>query len=275
MSIVFSTITFFGLIVTAAAGIAWVIGKLRHRETKARIVCIAAALVTVISFVAFGVTHDPAEWAEEPPAAESTPPAATSDVSPAPDVIPEPSTPEPSASEEPTPTPEPTPEPTPPPASDPQPEPTPEEPVTAPVATPTPEEPPAEESPAEEADPVEQAKQEIEEAARQIIADHYTQTDIDNVTVNEDYGTDADGDYILLVYLTWNVENSARMTKKVLAMYSEDFAARVGESMENVQEVALFWTVPYHIEDGTAVKYSYERRGAGMYQTDSMIMIQD
>jgi len=205
------------------------------------------------------------------PAAESTPSAVTPDVSPAQDVAPA-ATQEPSAPEEPTPTPEPTPEPTPPPASDPQPEPTTEEPE--PAADPATASAP-EETPAEEVDPVEQAKQDIEEDARQIIADHYTQTDIDSITVNEDYGTDADDDYILLVYLTWNVKNSAKMTKKVLAMYSEDFAARVGESMENVQEVALFWTVPYHIEDGTAVKYSYERRGAGMYQTDSMIMIQE
>lgn len=263
MSVLFSTIAFLGLIVTAAAGVLWIVGRLRRRETKARAVCIVAALVTVISFVAFGVTHEPTERVEEPPAVEDTAPATTPDTSPTPDVIPEPSAPEttPTPAQKPDPQPPTTPEP-------------PEEPEQAtpamPTPTPTPEQPPAEED-----DPVEQAKQDIEEAARQIVANNYTMTDVDSVTVNEDYGTDADGDYILLVYLTWNVENSTKMTEKVLAMYSEDFAARVGEDLEAVQEVTLFWTVPYHSETETAAKYSYERRsGAGMYQTDSAINIE-
>lgn len=246
LSILFSVISFFGLIIAAVSGVVWIIGRLRHRATKARAVCIAAALVAVISFVAFGVTHEPVENTEEPPAVEATEPAKNDTQGPA--EAPESATP-------PTTTPEP---------------------EKAPEAAQAPTEPPAPEVTApqpEEIDPVEQAKQDIEEAAREIISDNFTATDVDRVTVNEDYGTDADDDYILLVYLTWNVQNSADMTKKVLAMYSEDFAARVGEDLENVQEVALFWTVPYHSETGTAVKYSYERDGAGMYQTDSIINI--
>lgn len=267
MSIVFSTITFFGFIVTVAAGVAWIVGKLRHRETKARAVCIAAAVVTVIAFVAFGVTHEPTEKVEEPPAAGSTEPA-QSDAQTAT---------EPPAETEPTVT-------TPAPESTPQAATEPPE-TTAPATSAPPEgteppaastQPPAEETePVEEVDPVEQDKQDIEEAARQIIADHYTNTDIEAISVNENLGTEADGDYILLMYVTWNVKNSAKMTKRVLAMYSEDFAARVGSEIENVQEVAIFWTVPYHIEDRTAIKYSYARAGAGMYQTDCVIMIQE
>ncbi len=265
MPVLFSTVAFLGLIVTVAAGVLWAVGRLRHRGTRARAVCIVAALVTVISFVAFGVTHEPVEKIEEPPAVEDTTPATAPDASDTPDVNPEPSAPEPAlASSEPTPAQTPSP----------QPSPTPEEPepTTDPTPTPTPT---PEQEPAEETDPVEQAKQDIEEAARQIVADNYTMTDVERVSVNEDYGTDADGDYILLVYLTWNVENSAKMTEKVLTMYSEDFAARVGEDLENVQEFTVFWTVPYHSETDTAAKYSYERRsGAGMYQTDSVINIE-
>lgn len=246
LSVLFSVISFFGLIIAAVSGVVWIIGRLRHKATKARAVCIVSALVAAIGFIAFGVTYEPVENAEEPPAAEATEPAKSDAQGPA--EAPESTTP-------PTTTPEP---------------------EKAPEAAQTPAEPPAPEVTApqpEEIDPVEQAKQDIEEAAREIIADNFTATDVDRVTVNEDYGTDADDDYILLVYLTWNVQNSADMTKKVLAMYSEDFAARVGEDLENVQEVALFWTVPYHSETGTAVKYSYERDGAGMYQTDSIINI--
>lgn len=259
MSVLFSVIAFFGLIITAISGVVWIIGRLRHKATKARAVCIVAALVTVISFVAFGVTYEPVERAEELPAVEATEPAESDVQGPA-------ETPEitmpPTTTPEPEKVPEATQTPTEPPASE-EPEQTA---PSVPTPTPTPE-------PAEEIDPVEQAKQDIEEAAREIIADNFTATDVDRVTVNEDYGTDADGDYILLVYLTWNVQNSADMTKKVLAMYSEDFSARIGESLENVREVTLFWTVPYHSETGTAVKYSYERDGTGMYQTDSVINI--
>lgn len=206
-------------------------------------------------FVAFGVTYEPVENAEEPPTVEATEPAESDAQGPAE-----------------------TPESTTPPTTTPEPEKAPEaaqpptEPTAPEVAAPPPEEP--EQDPAEEIDPVEQAKQDIEEAARQIIADNFTATDVDRVTVNEDYGTDADDDYILLVYLTWNVQNSVKMTNKVLAMYSEDFSARIGESLENVQEVALFWTVPYYSETSTSVKYAYERRGDGMYETSHFILVE-
>ena len=267
MSILFSTITFFGFIVTVAAGITWVVQRLRHRETRARVVCITAAVVTVLGFVAFGVTHEPTEKVEEPPASSTEP--AQSDAQPPAETPP--ATPPTVTTPEPEATPQGTTEP--PETATPE-TPTPPE-ETEPATTPTPEPPAASEEPPEEADPIEADKQAIEEAARQIIADHYTNTDIDAVSVNENLGTEDDGDYILLVYLTWNVKNSAKMTKRVLAMYSEDFAARVGQDLENVQEVALFWTVPYHIETVTAVKYSYARAGAGMYETDCVIMIQE
>lgn len=255
MSVLFSTLAFFGLIATAVSGIVWLIGRLQHRATKAWAACVAAALVTVISFVAFGVTHEPTEKVEEPPAKESAELAAVPNTTQPPVTTPEPNTmPEPTLSQTPN--------------LEPGTATTPEKPERDTDSTAT-----SEQNPVEEIDPVEQAKQDIEEAARQIVTDNYTQTDVESMTVNENHGTDEDGDYILLAYLTWNVKNSAKMTKEMLAMYSEDFAARVGKDLENVQEFAVFWTVPYYSETETAGKYSYERRGEGMYQTDCMIMI--
>lgn len=75
MSMLFFIIAFLGLIVAAVSGVAWIVGKLRHREPKARRVCIVAALVTVVSFVAFVATVEPVEKVEEPPATGSTEPA--------------------------------------------------------------------------------------------------------------------------------------------------------------------------------------------------------
>lgn len=113
--------------------------------------------------------------------------------------------------------------------------------------------------------------EQIDASLRRIVAEYYTSTDISSITINDDLGTDEDGDYIALVYLTWNVKNKPDTTKDVLAMYSEDFAARIGTDILDVSEFAVFWTVPYYSETDTAVKYSYERVEGGMVQTDSMI----
>ena len=75
MSLLFFILSFFGFIVIVAAGIAWGVQRLRHRETRARKVCITAAAVTVIAFVAFIATVEPVEKVEEPPAAENMEPA--------------------------------------------------------------------------------------------------------------------------------------------------------------------------------------------------------
>ncbi len=72
MAIFFSTVLFFGLIVTVAAGIVMVVQKVRHRGTRAGRVCIAAAVVSVVCFVGFGVTHEPSEKPQDPPPASST-----------------------------------------------------------------------------------------------------------------------------------------------------------------------------------------------------------
>lgn len=270
MAIFFSTVLFFGVIVAAASGIALVVQKARHRESRAGRVCIAAAVVSVVCFVGFGVTYEPSEKPQDPPPAAST----------------EASSPEPAQGDAQQPT-EPPPATTPP-VTTTEPEGPPQgttEPPAAstPAATDPPaapdqsagqDDPPEETTPPAEVDPIEQAKQDIEEATRALFAEWYKNTTVDSVTVNEDLGTEADGDFVLLVYATWDVKNSVKMTNKVLAMYSEDFAARVGQDLENVQELSVFWTVPYYSEDDTSVKYSYERAGAGMYETGHMVLVE-
>lgn len=114
-------------------------------------------------------------------------------------------------------------------------------------------------------------KDQVEATLRGIVAEYYDDTDVSAVTINENLGTDETDDYVALVYLTWNVKNSKGTTKEMLAMYSEDFAARVGMELEHVTDFAVFWTVPYYSASDTIAKYSYERKGGGMYQTDAMI----
>lgn len=111
----------------------------------------------------------------------------------------------------------------------------------------------------------------IDYVIRDIVSEKYMDTVVDTLTINENAGTDDDGDFIALAYLTWNVKNKADTTKEMLAMYSEDLAARVGTDLPEVSELSVFWTVPYHDESNTAVKYTFERKGEGMYETDKMI----
>lgn len=109
----------------------------------------------------------------------------------------------------------------------------------------------------------------IESTIRQRVSDKYDNTDITKITVNEDAGTDNPDDYIALVYLKWNVKNSESTSEEMLSMYSNDLAATVSEEYEDVQEITIFWEVPY-LTDNTS-KWTFERKEKNMYLTDSII----
>ena len=139
----------------------------------------------------------------------------------------------------------------------------------APAETPAPTEAPVPDpteapAPAEPATPQEI----IEQTIRDRISEKYTYTDVDRITINENLGSDAQDDYIALVYVTWTQKNSGKTSKEVLKMYSDDLAATIAENCENVQELAVFWTVPY-LNDANA-KCAYERKNGGMYEMDMM-----
>lgn len=106
----------------------------------------------------------------------------------------------------------------------------------------------------------------IEAVIRNRVSSEYRKTDIESITINADLGTEEPDDHVALVYLTWNVMNTGSMSKEMLSMYSEDLAATLGNECPSVQEVAIFWTVPY-LNDATA-KCSYERSSSGMVEMD-------
>ena len=112
-------------------------------------------------------------------------------------------------------------------------------------------------------------EKEIQNYAVNIINDNYTDTDIEQMEINENLGTEEDGDYIILARLTWNTKNSGTSSKEMLEMYSSDFAARIGAEQPAVNEVAIFWTVPYL--DNANAKWAYERKDEGMYLSDNMM----
>lgn len=107
--------------------------------------------------------------------------------------------------------------------------------------------------------------QKIEKILTDRITEQYTMTQIDRITINDDLGTEADGDYIALVYLTWSQKNTGKTSKKMLEMYSSDLAATLGEQNSSVNEIAIFWAVPY-LND--TAKCSYQRNGDGFVEMD-------
>ena len=108
----------------------------------------------------------------------------------------------------------------------------------------------------------------VETQIKSYINANYTNTILDDLTVNDDLGTDADGDYVVLVNLTWNRKNTGKTSQEMLDMYSSDMAARIYQDMPEVQELCIFWTVPY-LNDGTA-KISFEREDNGMAYMDKV-----
>ena len=110
-------------------------------------------------------------------------------------------------------------------------------------------------------------KDQIKKILSDRITDQYSNTDIDDITINDDAGTEEDGDYIALVRLTWNVKNSGKTSKEMLTMYSNDLAATLAKENESVNEIAIFWEVPY-LNDNA--KCQFERKNDGFYPGDTI-----
>ncbi len=117
-------------------------------------------------------------------------------------------------------------------------------------------------------------KRNIEEAGFRRIKENYEDTEIDRVVINDDVGTDNDGDYIVLTYVKWNRQNKEETTKDMLRMYCDDFAASLGNEFSKINEVVMFWDVSYHSDKGTS-KCAYERREGGMALSDKAGLIGD
>ena len=119
-------------------------------------------------------------------------------------------------------------------------------------------------------DTAEEDKKAIKSVLTKRIKDNYVETVIDEMTINENLGTTEAGDYIALVYLTWNRKNGAEMTETMLDMFSDDLAVTAYNECKNVKEIALFWKVPY-LGDGTS-KWSYVIESSGAYRDDKVIL---
>lgn len=107
-------------------------------------------------------------------------------------------------------------------------------------------------------------KKEIKNSIISRVKDQYEETDILSIDVNENLGTEENkDDYIVLVSLKWNRMNKIERTKKTIEMHGDDLAATLS-SRKEIEEVIVFWEVPYMKEGSNFSKMTYVRNGKNM-----------
>lgn len=86
------------------------------------------------------------------------------------------------------------------------------------------------------------------------------------IEINDNVGTDAEGDYILLVRGSFDVKNSKETGNEVMRMYANDLMAHIAEKEVNdIVESAIFWRDDYNDRD---LKYAYEYKNGAFHITD-------
>lgn len=133
-----------------------------------------------------------------------------------------------------------------------------EEPVTAEVET-------------QENEDVKESESTDEKIKRElegIVSKDLNSTSITEIAVNN-YQGEADK-YIVLPHLVWDVPNSKETTVEMLEMYSDHIAANLYEQ-GSIEEITVFWEVPYHLEGESIAKFNYIRNANGMAKNDKWL----
>ncbi|MGE6627212.1 hypothetical protein [Bacillus pumilus] len=123
---------------------------------------------------------------------------------------------------------------------------------------------------ADEEDELKSLKSDAEYKIESIVEDNYKAASIEKIEVNQDMSTDQDNKLIALVYLSFDFKNSAQTSYNMVEMFSDDLASKIGTDNNTINQIAVFWKVPYIGEDETLAKFSYERSGEHMIITDKV-----
>lgn len=121
-----------------------------------------------------------------------------------------------------------------------------------------------------EEDELDMVKDDAEIEIKTIIKEKYKTTSIEKIEINEDMGSSEKNKLIALVYLSFDALNTSKTAYNMVEMYSDDLAANIGKDNDTVNQIAVFWKVPYIDEDETLAKFSYERSGEHMIITDKV-----
>lgn len=88
---------------------------------------------------------------------------------------------------------------------------------------------------------------------------------INKISINENLGTDSADDYIALIHLSFNTENSASTSKKMLNLINNEIAYNLAD-IDSINELTIFWTVPYlSSSDNNIAKANFLRNDSGFY----------
>ncbi|WP_280150118.1 hypothetical protein P5485_012835 [Bacillus pumilus] len=121
-----------------------------------------------------------------------------------------------------------------------------------------------------EEDELDMIKHDAEIEIKKIIEENYRTTSIEKIEINEDMGASEKNKLIALVYLSFDALNTSKTAYNMVEMYSDDLAANIGKGNDTVNQIAIFWKVPYIDEEETVAKFSYERSGKQMKITDKV-----
>lgn len=114
----------------------------------------------------------------------------------------------------------------------------------------------------------ESIEDEIKDEVNHIVDEDLDDTEVTEIRVNEDASVDEER-YIVLVNLTWNVNNKPKRTAEMINMYSARLAVNL-EDYDKIYELVDFWEVPYHKEGTNIIKNTYENTDDGMERKDLM-----
>lgn len=85
-------------------------------------------------------------------------------------------------------------------------------------------------------------------------------TSIKKIIVNENLVTEQKEDFIVLVYLSFDMKNGIERTKEMINMGNNDIGGLVGKNIDNVTELTIFWEVPYHAKGKNVAKANLSRQ---------------
>lgn len=112
------------------------------------------------------------------------------------------------------------------------------------------------------------SKMEIKKIVKSIVSSDLNKTIVKDIAVNN-YQAE-ENKYIVLPHLKWEVENSKKTTVEMLEMYSDHIAATLYEQ-SGVEEITVFWEVPYHVTGDNIAKFNYLRKDGGMAKNEKWL----
>ena len=104
-----------------------------------------------------------------------------------------------------------------------------------------------------------------QDIADHIVERHKGDTEILDIVINPNLGSDIEGLKVALVYLKFKPALTENTTKEEIELFSNGIGNLMTDKYDEVSDLTVFWEVPYHKEDNNIVKHNYGRDSRGMY----------